>query len=418
MDGNKSIMEKVKFGIGFVTGRKNVCKIINNYYKNMLEQVKKYNKEVELTIFILFDLSYQNGKREEFYQIMSDVYKDINVIYITPEDIEEEIKKLVAKQNINESDLNFFFGHGHANGRNTLMYYAVKNKMNYLLFWDDDEYPVAVIKEEGKNQWIKQDNILKHLEFMDKEEATVTIGYHCGYISPIPYIDYTEKFNENDMRELIEAISNEIISWKSIHEKMEKDNGVTYADKYIALGIGEYEIQSVGGGKWIAGSTLCLNLDKKSQIPAFYNPPSARGEDTFFSTLLGNSKTVKIPVYHFHDGFLKYTEIMEEKYPKVLRKINIKEEKVKLRFLKATEGWIKYKPLLCYISDKKTYREKMEQVIEKLNKTVPKLNEYFADDCFSKLITEFKKSDKEVEKHYEEYKRTNEIWKKLKDISF
>ena len=86
------------------------------------------------------------------------------------------------------------------------------------------------------------------------------------------------------------------------------------------------EITQDGIGKWVAGSTLCLNLGDRNKIPAFYNPPLARGEDTFFSTLLGNSKIVRIPVYHFHDGFLKYTEIMEGIYPKSLRKIKLPKE--------------------------------------------------------------------------------------------
>jgi len=410
--------KKVKFGIGFVTGRPNVCRIVNSYYKDMLEQVKRYKKEVEITIFILFDMSHQQGKRQEFYNILPEVYENINIIYITPEDIGEEVKKLVARQNMDISDMNFFFGHGHAKGRNTLMYYAVKNKMDYLLFWDDDEYPVAVLEDNGNKTWLKQDNILKHLTFMDEEKADVTIGYHCGYISPIPYIDFSDDFKEQDMKDFIEAISNDIISWESIREKMNKNNGVTYADKDIANGIGAYEIHSIGAGKWVAGSTLCLNLNNEDKIPAFYNPPLARGEDTFFSTLLGGSKTVRIPVYHFHDGFLKYTEIMEEKYPKNLRKINVREECVKSRFLKATMGWLKYKPLLLYITDKDTYNSKFEEMTEKLEKTVPKLNKVFGDDSFSILLKELEKYHKDVEQHYEEYQRTNDIWKKLRDIIF
>ena len=57
---------------------------------------------------------------------------------------------------------------------------------------------------------------------MEKENANVTIGYHCGYISPIPYIDFDERFTEEDMKEFIEVISNDIISWESIKEKMQK----------------------------------------------------------------------------------------------------------------------------------------------------------------------------------------------------
>ena len=228
--------KKIKFGIGFVTGRANVCRIINSYYNSMIEQTKKYKNKVEITIFILFDTSYQQCKREEFYNIIPEVYKDIKIKYITPEEIQEEIKKLTVRNQMNAEDMNFFLGHGHAKGRNTIMYYAIKYKMDYLLFWDDDEYPVAIAKQNGKNVWLEQDNILRHLEFMEKENADVTIGFHCGYISPIPYIDYSEKFNENDMKEFIEVISNDIISWESIREKMQNNNGVTYANINIAKG--------------------------------------------------------------------------------------------------------------------------------------------------------------------------------------
>ena len=407
--------KKIKFGIGFVTGRANVCRIINSYYNSMIEQTKRYKNKVEITIFILFDTSYQQCKREEFYNIIPEVYKDIKIKYITPEEIKEEIKKLTVRNQMNAEDMNFFLGHGHAKGRNTIMYYAIKYKMDYLLFWDDDEYPVAIAKQNGKNVWLEQDNILRHLEFMEKENADVTIGFHCGYISPIPYIDYSEKFNENDMKEFIEVISNDIISWESIREKMQNNNGVTYANINIAKGEGAYEIKSEGVGKWVAGSTLCLNLNNRDKIPAFYNPPLARGEDTFFSTLLGNSKIFRIPVYHFHDGFLKYTEIMDKVYPKCLRKINIKEECIETRFLKATIGWIKYKPLLLYIKDRVSYKNKIEEMKNKLVEIIPKLNSIFNKNSFSILLEELDKYDRDVEKHYDDYKHTNEIWNELKN---
>ena len=407
-------LKEVNFGIGFVTGRSNVCKIINNYYKDMLEQVNRYKYKVNITIFILFDTSYQKTEREEFYSLDAEVYRNIKIKYITPEDINEEVKKLVSRNNMNKEDMEFFLGHGHAKGRNTIMYYAIKHKMDYLLFWDDDEYPIAVQKDNGTIKWTKQDNILKHLEFMSKEHADVTLGHHCGYISPIPYIDFSEDFTEQDMKEFIESISNDIISWKSIKEKMNNNNGVTYAQAEIVKGNGVYEIETDGIGKWVAGSTLCLNLNNKNKIPAFYNPPLARGEDTFFSTLLGDSKIIRIPVYHFHDGFLKYTEIMNGTYPKHLRKINIKEQSIKERFLKATLGWIKYKPLLIYIKNKDTYNEEIEQMISKLQIIVPKLNKIFKDDCFSELLEMAKVYHINVIKHYEEYKRTNEIWNLLK----
>ena len=406
--------KQINFGLGFVTGRSNVCKIINSYYKDMLSQIDNYDKQINLTIFILFDTSYQNIAKEEFYQLEPEVLKNITVKYITPECINRQIKTLKEKNNMTSEELELFFGHGHAKGRNTIMYYALKYKMDYLLFWDDDEYPVAVLKDHGKNTWIKQNNLLEHIKFMEKNNADITVGYHCGYISPIPYIDFNNDFTENDLKQFIEVISNDIISWESIKEKMRNTNGVTYADMHQAKGIGATEIESDGIGKWIAGSTLCLNLNNVNKIPAFYNPPNARGEDTFFSTALNNSSVFKIPVYHFHDGFLKYTCIMEGNYPKSLRQINVKEASIKDRFFKASLGWIKYKPLLLYVKDKKSYKKEIANIKSKLNLIIPKLNNIFQDNCFFSLMVELEKYDENVVNHYTDYKKTNEIWNLLK----
>ena len=286
-------MEQViKFGIGFVTGRPNVSKVINNTYERLINQFKDSDKKVELTIFILFDLGYQFTTRIDFYGIIPNVYKDIKVKYITPEDMEEEKKKLIGREILTKQETELFFGHGHAKGRNTLMYYAQKSGMDYLLFWDDDEYPVAVIKDEKTNEltWKEQDNIAMHLKYI--ENADVTIGYHCGYISPIPYMELNEEVDENIFKEYIEAISNEVVSWDSIKQKFIEDNGVTFANPETADGKGSYEIQLQGDGKWVVGSTLCLNLNHIEKIPAFYNPIGARGEDAFFSTKLGRGKAV------------------------------------------------------------------------------------------------------------------------------
>ncbi len=402
--------DTIELGIGFVTGRPNVCKLINNYYKNMIEQLERTGKKVNLTIFLLYDLNYQYTIRTDFYSIIPEVYKNIKIKYITPENIEEEKKKLISRNNFTKEEVDLFLGNGHAKGRNTVMYYALKWKMDYLLFWDDDEYPVAVVKEDDNLQWIPQDNILKHLEHID--DADITIGYHCGYISPIPYVELEEEISEDDFKNYIEAISNELVSWESIKQKMIDNNGVTYSEKSIAEGKGIYELQQ----KWVAGSTLCLNLNHLDKIPAFYNPPLARGEDTFFSTLLKDAKILKIPVYHFHDGFLKYTSIIKGRYPKKLRRIKIEEENIESRFLKASKGWIKYKPLLMYIQDNENYKKNMKVAIEKLEKSVPKINELFGSSNFTDLVKDLKEYDRNVEKHYKEYLETNEIWKRMKEI--
>ena len=410
-------MEQViKFGIGFVTGRPNVCKVINNTYERLINQFKDSDKKVELTIFILFDLGYQFTTRIDFYGIIPNVYKDIKVKYITPEDMEEEKKKLIGREILTKQETELFFGHGHAKGRNTLMYYAQKSGMDYLLFWDDDEYPVAVIKDEKTNElmWKEQDNIAMHLKYI--EDADVTIGYHCGYISPIPYVELNKDIDEELFKDFIEGISNEAVSWESVKKKFKENGGITYADSKIANGEGAYVQKDEGKGNWVSGSTLCLNLKHLDKIPAFYNPEGARGEDTFFSVNLKNSKIVKVPVYHFHDGFLKYTSVVRQKYPKTLKKIKATDEEVEQRFLKASRGWIKYKPLLIYVTEQEHYKEKIKENYEKLEKSIPEINKLFGTDVFDTLLTDLKNYDKNVKKNYNEFISTNEIWNKLKNM--
>ena len=406
-------VDGIKLGIGFVTGRPNVCNIINKYYKTIVEQARRYDANLSITIFILYDMGYQQTDKTEFYKIIPEVYKDIHIKYITPENIEEDKKILKGRYGFSTKEAEFILGHGHAKGRNTVMYYALKRNMDYLLFWDDDEYPVACLKgENGEITWVQQDNIFKQLENI--EDAEVSVGYHCGYISPIPYMELDEEIEENVFKSYIEAISNELIEWDNIKKVMQKDNGVTYADPEIAKGNGKYEMDLTKGSKWVAGSTLCINLRKIEKIPAFYNPPEARGEDTFFSMMLDNCKVVKTPVYHFHDGFLKFTGIMSGKFPKRLRRIEPKDQNVALRFYKASVGWLKYKPLLLYIRNKKEYRDEINKIRENLKVSIPVMNNIFKDQSFDNLLNVLDIYDQNVQKHYKDFQEANRIWNKIK----
>ncbi len=409
--------KELNIGIGFVTGRSNVCNVINSYYLYLQEQMKKLDRKVNIVFYILYDLNYQGAEREDFYQLKPEVFEadGINVRYITPEDINDRKEKVKLFYKLNQEEVDLIFGNGHAKGRNTVMYYAYQEKMDYLLFWDDDEYPVACIKnEDGTIEWKMQDNLLKHIEYMENENADLTIGYHCGYISPIPYMSYETPEEEKVITDFIESISNEVVSWKSIKEKFEKNNGVTYAEKELSEGKGAYELQKQNGRKFVVGSTLCLNLRHIDKIPAFYNPPEARGEDTFFSMGLEDSKVIKVPVYHFHDGFLKYREIMDYDFPKKLKLVSSSDKAVEKRFYKACLGWIKYKPLLMYLMDTDNYKENMEVVHRKLKRSIKKIDSLYEKYNFNDLLVALEKYDSEVEMHYNAFLDTNRVWKKLK----
>lgn len=409
-------MKYLNIAIGFVTGRPNVCNIINTYYDFVKKQMQSFYKFTNISFYILYDLDYQDAKKEDFYNLKPEIFEEenIKVKYITPEDVAELKQRMMDKYKLTTENVNAIIGNGHAKGRNTVMYSAYCDNMDYLLFWDDDEYPVACLKnEDGTISWQMQDNVLKHIETMEKYNADVTIGYHCGYISPIPYMNFENEENEQAINHFIRAISNEIVTWESIKEKYEKSNGVTFAENSI-LNSEPSELLSEDGNKFVAGSTLCINLNHIDKIPAFYNPVNARGEDTFFSLNLAEAKVMKVPVYHFHDGFLKYKQIMLNKFPKTLRLIRHSEDTVEKRFYKACLGWIKYKPLLVYILEKDKYRDIINDVYNRLEKSIPKINSLYPTYDFVQITEALKTYDKNVENDYNSYIEVNNIWNELK----
>ena len=405
----------VEFGIGFLTGRTNICNIINNCYKDMIEQLKNYPEEVHLTIFILYDLEYQHTERKDFYTLKDDVYRKIHIKYITPEDIEEEKKILKSRYNLSKSEVNLILGTGYARARNAIMYFALKRKIDYLLFWDDDEYPYANIKGKGKEIiWKKQENLLEHLNVIPYSD--VTVGHRCGNMSPVPYIEFEEgSEKQQKFKEYIEALGNEWLSWDNIKKIMDGEhNGMSFAEKDITEGKDKIVLKHVGIRNWLAGSGLCINLTHIDKIPAFYNPPFARGEDTFFCTLLTEAKVVKVPTYHFHDSFLKYTGIVKGKFPKKFERPALDDESVGARFLKASIGWVKYKPLLMYIMQRNTYLKDIEIAKEKLKNSIEKIDKIFPNNDFLCLVGELDKYDEDVQKHYKEYLKTNDVWNRIK----
>lgn len=407
--------QNIKFGIGFIAGRPNVCNIINKYYKYILEQVKEINKKVNFTFFILYDTAYLNSSEEEFYQILPKVYEEIDIKHITSEDIENNKKEIVEVYHVTEEQASLLIGRGYAKSRNTILYEAIKKDIDYLLFWDDDEYPLASVKGGGIIEWIKQKNVLQHLKYI--ENADITFGYRCGMINPLPYVQFNDTLTKDVYKDFVEALENDAVSWDRVQFNYKNDSGIGFADKAVA----EYEKEVIQledlKKEPLFGSGMCLNLRHIDKIPAFYNPPNARGEDTFFSCALENldAKILKIPVYHFHDAYLKFQFLMDEKFPKRLRKVVSDDNGVKSRFLKTTSGWIKYKPLLYYINDRENYRQVMDESKEKLLRSAEKVSTAFNECDLSNLATLLEEYDKNVEKHYNEYIQTNKIWDKIKN---
>lgn len=104
---------------------------------------------------------------------------------------------------------------------------------------------------------------------------------------------------------------------------------------------------------------------------------------------------------------------MDGVLPIKLKYIQADSEAIITRFYKACIGWIRYKPLLLYITQREQYDEKINEMRDKLNITLPKICEYFGRDDFSKISNELERYNKNVKKHYAKFIETQEIWSNI-----
>lgn len=403
--------KEINVGIGFATGRKSFQRILKTNIYNWRESGLTKEKSIRLNLLAAYDLQYSNTKSTDYTNVSKQLLDLIDDTYfIGKTAIQEEIDYLVQNNVLNETQARLIFGNGYAAKRNIILYTAIKNEMDYLVFLDDDEYPVAVTNTRSSVIWGGQHVLATHLQNI--EQADITNGYHCGYVSPIPYIKFNDILTEQDFRLFIEAISNDIVNWDTVRSVMD-NGGVTYADTKILVSDDAKEVQEVNHAKFISGANLCINLTRPDRVSPFYNPPGARGEDTFLSTCLSQRKVLRIPCYAFHDGFSTYHHLMDGVLPIKLKYITADSEAVIMRFYLACIGWIRYKPLLLYITQQEHYDEKIKEMRERLSATLPKVCAYFGREDFMNISKELERYNRNVKRHYQQFLETQQLWRRI-----
>lgn len=407
----KSDTKKINIGIGFVTGRKNFKNVVKTYLRNFTENGHLDPKKYAIHLFVAYDLKFTSTKVSD-YTITDEVILDTvdSAYYLGPAAIKTEVESLIEQKIVTAKESRLIFGEGYAMKRNAVLYFAVKNKMDSLIFLDDDEYPVANIKSEHGIVWKGQEVLSMHIEQL--KHADMTHGYHCGYISPIPHFRFNEHLSEDQFRIFIESISNDIINWTSIKEKMD-DGGVTYAKPDIVNNGSVKIVKEINGMKFISGANLGFNLKDPDKLFPFYNPPGARGEDTFLSTCIGESVIHKIPCYTFHDGFSAYENLLNGVLPNAMKVMDANSASISKRFFKASIGWIRYKPLLLYITQRSGYELQMVQIKEKLTEVIPHICLYFGNNDFNLILKEYEFYHEHVEEHFRDFENTKKVWLKI-----
>lgn len=403
--------KNITVGIGFATGRKSFQRVLRAYVHNWMESGLVEDKRITLNLLVAYDLGYHKTQVTDYINIPRELVAQIDSVkFIGSMAIEEEIAELVAQGVISIEQSRMLFGKGYAAKRNAVLYSAIADNMECLIFLDDDEYPVAVTNTRKTAIWGGQHVLSTHLRYI--ANADLTHGHHCGYISPIPYLEYSDTMTESDFRSFIEAISNDILNWDNIKTVM-SNGGVTYADTKILTSDSAVEVPEINRAKFISGANLCINLTDPLRVFPFYNPPGARGEDTFLSTCLTERTVLRVPCYTFHDGFSTYNHLLEGVLPIRLKFIDARHEGVMDRFYKACIGWIRYKPLLLYVTQPHRYSQAIEEMRERLKETLPKICAHFEQPAFMNISSDLDKYHKNVEKHYRDFQETQRIWSRI-----
>ncbi|MDR3288157.1 MAG: hypothetical protein LBT22_01870 [Peptococcaceae bacterium] len=409
MKGKK---KKINVGVGFVTGRKNFKYVAKTYVNNWNESGAVDSGGYALHLFVAYDLAYKSTKVSD-YKISDEEILDTvdSAHYIGDFSITTEAQYLVKNKVIDLRESKLIFGEGYAMKRNAVLYFALKNKMDYLIFLDDDEYPIATLKISDSIVWKGQEVLSTHIANL--RHCDMTHGHHCGYVSPIPYLEFNEKLSEDEFKIFVEAISNDIINWDSIKAKM-LNGGVTYADLDVIESKKIEVVKELNGMKFISGANLGFNLKDTDKLFPFYNPPGARGEDAFLSTCLNECTIRKIPCYTFHDGFSTYQNLLLGVLPNRLKTMNAQgSSAIGKRFLQATLGWIRYKPLLTYVTNRENYGAEIQSIKSSLSQVLPSICDFFENAKFKELLDELDFFDAHVEEHYKDFQDTKLAWIKI-----
>lgn len=403
--------KKINVGIGFVTGRKNFKAVLKAYLDSWKQSGLLDRKKYALHLFVAYDLKYLGTQASDYKMSEQEILGSVDAAhYLGSKFIANEVRELVEKKTISALESKLIFGEGYAMKRNAVLYLALKNKMDCLIFLDDDEYPLANIRVGDSLAWKGQEVLSTHIQNI--QHCDMTHGHHCGYISPIPKMEFNETFAESDFQLFIEAISNDILTWESVKAKI-ADGGVSFAELSIINNQEVKEVKEVGGMKFISGANLGFSFQNPDKIFPFYNPPGARGEDTFLSTCIGECTIRKVPCYTFHDVYGAYPSLLSGLLPNHLKSMHAGTASIYNRFLKACIGWIRYKPLLLYITKPKEYAQSIQRMQEILNVVIPKLCAYFGNEDFRAVLRELAFYDSHVEEHFADFEATKHAWLKV-----
>ena len=89
-----------------------------------------------MNLIVAYDLKYSNTKATDYTNVSQDILNLLDsTSFINKDIVKTESEYLISEGVINEKEAKLFFGSGYAAKRNAVLYMALKNNLDYLLFF-------------------------------------------------------------------------------------------------------------------------------------------------------------------------------------------------------------------------------------------------------------------------------------------
>ena len=110
--------------------------------------------DVKLSLFVSYDVNYQNTSSTDFTNLSQEIVDAFDqIVFMGAKNASRSISGLASQGAFSSDALKAVFGSGYAGKRNAVLFSAIEHHIDYLLFLDDDEYPMAVTNERDTCLW-------------------------------------------------------------------------------------------------------------------------------------------------------------------------------------------------------------------------------------------------------------------------
>ena len=259
--------------------------------------------------------------------------------------------------------------------RNLTMALAWAQNMDSLIFWDDDQYPIA--PSDGR------DFFEPFLKPLDEGYDLTTCRVYGNRVATSREVKHC--FDNKALAILEEAL---LLCNEVAYPGMFTDSDSVFVgmDREPTVPIFRFgnKLDMILGGS--CANNLHSDLPPHHQILNFTGERFARGCDVFFSTAFRKMKLKLVDGVYFHDSFsaITYEKGMNWKTAKLLPMPPTPHETTIRMFRQVVKGWLAYAPLLMLLACPDDWKERLERVKSILRQLSPPYDEY--SYCFEKFF--------------------------------